>query len=768
MEPGESFKMHMLWLCLVLCLTTPFGYAAKPINLAGTVQVLSVDGFTKDQKSELLYFLQVTKGEQVGQRVEIIFDRNLPDMLTGDYLSGQAMHQPNGSWRMLNWSIQSKQRITPAVVGKRSALYIRVNLLDATLSLTEAQLIEKMGMTRDRYLNASFGKLDFPLDVDSNGRPDFISVNIDQSKNQGCDYWAISNKALAAAQAAGVNLGLYSHRIVIFPEEVGCWFAGVGTVGCSGSCNVWLPGGNLDDVYIHELGHNLGLLHAATDVNDDSVIEYEYGDASCVMGSHYYSGHFNSPHTAQMGWLTAANVSTLTQPGNYKLYALSQNPSLGLSTLMHIKRDPRSYYYLSYRPQTEFDQVGEPFTNGLSLYYTVNNGRQTQYVTTIGVGETWISPSVRLRVVAKDDTSVSFDAKFDCFQPPQLTLTPGVASVYPGSSANLKLAIKNLNPTTCAPMSVGVSAVIPTGFSAQLPSASISVAPSTEKIVIIPLQTSLIRGHHSIMVKAKENGEDGSIPIEAATHVYVQRYPVRTLPGLVRSHYSGVWGVMPDFSTLTADSTDIVDRVLLDPFGDQDYFGLVFNGFLKIDEAGTYTFSAASDDGSKVYVQDRLLINNDGLHGTVEKFAKINLKPGIYPLRIEYFEAAYVAALQFFYQKDSEPKKEVPASMLVRMDSSNLPPIVNAGPDQKVLLGQEVVLKGTVSDEFEIDWARWQRISGPIGIELRSVAANRDMTLEYRVLPTVPGTYVYELVAQDMRGLFAKDRVNVVVEDPGV
>ena len=64
-------------------------------------------------------------------------------------------------------------------------------------------------------------------------------------------------------------------------------------------------------LWAHELGHLAGMHHAAADVNDDNVIDPnwgEYADFSCPMGSEASFKRFNALHRYQMRWLTDANV----------------------------------------------------------------------------------------------------------------------------------------------------------------------------------------------------------------------------------------------------------------------------------------------------------------------------------------------------------------------------------------------------------------------------------------------------------------------------
>ncbi|HMR89654.1 MAG TPA: DUF1080 domain-containing protein [Saprospiraceae bacterium] len=86
----------------------------------------------------------------------------------------------------------------------------------------------------------------------------------------------------------------------------------------------------------------------------------------------------------------------------------------------------------------------------------------------------------------------------------------------------------------------------------------------------------------------------------------------------------------------------------------ENNFALINTGFVKIDTAGTYTFHIWSDDGSKLYINDKLVIDNDGLHGAEYGEVSIEMKKGYYPFRLEYFNGSGGRFLSFNWKKPSD------------------------------------------------------------------------------------------------------------------
>lgn len=90
-------------------------------------------------------------------------------------------------------------------------------------------------------------------------------------------------------------------------------------------------------------------------------------------------------------------------------------------------------------------------------------------------------------------------------------------------------------------------------------------------------------------------------------------------------------GKAPLVNTYLTDGVMIPDSV-------KGNIGLVFMGYIDVPADGVYTFSLTSDDGSLLYIDDKLLINNDGGHSAVEVAAQTALKKGAHKLYARYFD----------------------------------------------------------------------------------------------------------------------------------
>jgi hypothetical protein len=69
-----------------------------------------------------------------------------------------------------------------------------------------------------------------------------------------------------------------------------------------------------------------------------------------------------------------------------------------------------------------------------------------------------------------------------------------------------------------------------------------------------------------------------------------------------------------------------------------EWFAIDYSGYFYVDNPGPYRFALTSDDGSKLYIDDNRVIDNDGIHASHPEFGSITLKGGIHHIRISYFQ----------------------------------------------------------------------------------------------------------------------------------
>jgi len=97
----------------------------------------------------------------------------------------------------------------------------------------------------------------------------------------------------------------------------------------------------------------------------------------------------------------------------------------------------------------------------------------------------------------------------------------------------------------------------------------------------------------------------------------------------------------------------------------RDNFSVRWSGYVTPDYTQMYTFYVKTDDGVRVWVNNKLLINQWNDHSAHEYKASIQLsKSEKYPVKIEYYEHFGQAVSQFRWSSPSTPKQIIPQSHL--------------------------------------------------------------------------------------------------------
>ena len=106
-------------------------------------------------------------------------------------------------------------------------------------------------------------------------------------------------------------------------------------------------------------------------------------------------------------------------------------------------------------------------------------------------------------------------------------------------------------------------------------------------------------------------------------------------------------------------STEVLDEI-----SETTNTALVFTAQLKVLTPGEYTFYTTSDDGSTLYVDNQLVVNNDGDHGVQERSGSVSLAKGKHTLKIEYFNGGGGYYLDAKYKGPGFGKQIIPADKL--------------------------------------------------------------------------------------------------------
>jgi predicted alpha-1,2-mannosidase len=134
-------------------------------------------------------------------------------------------------------------------------------------------------------------------------------------------------------------------------------------------------------------------------------------------------------------------------------------------------------------------------------------------------------------------------------------------------------------------------------------------------------------------------------------------------PGLSYKYTHGIYRMVNDILNVPPLKSGIVPNFTIEPREKEQFFSFDYEGYLNIPRDGQYTFYLATNDGGKFYFDNRLTINNDGLHPVVEVKKLVTLKAGLHPLSVKYFQEGGRNGLMVSWQGPGILKQEIPANV---------------------------------------------------------------------------------------------------------
>jgi len=212
----------------------------------------------------------------------------------------------------------------------------------------------------------------------------------------------------------------------------------------------------------------------------------------------------------------------------------------------------------------------------------------------------------------------------------------------------------------------------------------------------------------------------------ALTSLIPTQIPPGTEPGATLRVYE-IGRPMEQMVELVPDQTPNVDMLIgtidldgpADFGGLADYFAAEVIGSLWIEKPGKYQFRLTSDDGSRLTIDGKLVIDNNGIHPLVSVEGSVALEAGAHPFHIAFFENSGGEGLRLEWRRpDSSGWEIVPASALIT--EAGVTRVVAPGP--KRVMGDVGVIRpgsgmalSTVHPAFEVETIRPEDFHPQVG-----------------------------------------------------
>ena len=136
------------------------------------------------------------------------------------------------------------------------------------------------------------------------------------------------------------------------------------------------------------------------------------------------------------------------------------------------------------------------------------------------------------------------------------------------------------------------------------------------------------------------------------------------LGGLTYEYYERGLPELPEFDRLTPEATGTCENFTLVVARRKGDFALRFRGILTVPADGDYRFYTTSDDGTRLLIDEKIVVENNGIHPAQERSAPVKLSAGDHTMTVLYFDGGGQTALKVEWQPPGGKRDAIPDSAL--------------------------------------------------------------------------------------------------------
>ncbi len=131
------------------------------------------------------------------------------------------------------------------------------------------------------------------------------------------------------------------------------------------------------------------------------------------------------------------------------------------------------------------------------------------------------------------------------------------------------------------------------------------------------------------------------------------------------------WQGKPLFTSVDCDISSTTLKNHRERFSHNRY-SVEWTGYIDIWDAAAYSFSLNSDDGSWLFIDGRIVVDNGGMHGLLSKEGQVTLTKGLHNIRIRYFQVGGQAVLRVLWNEEGQVKTVLDSAYLLPASTSKL------------------------------------------------------------------------------------------------